>query len=127
LAHPIIEWLKREISKNPEIMKIIEEESGPYGPAIKEKGWELIKPKPREEGEEYPFFPPGIFSPYPKAFDDQGEWSRSDNAGNGGGSEERLAWGRPERERIDQLVDRVLGASSQEDKSGREKRPFYFV
>jgi hypothetical protein len=89
--------------------------------SIEEKGKEAYdtwKTGPQKVGEDYPFFPPGIFSPFPKAFEAQGDFSLKEGGGREGG-------GVPEEE-IDKLVARVLNARSQPEEDGREKRPFYF-
>lgn len=111
------------------LWEILKEQAGPYGPAIREREGELWrevrdiwKTGPHKVGEDYPFFPPGIFSPFPKAFDEQGnqgDLSEKDGGERGGG-------GVPEEE-IDRLVARVLNARSQPEEDGREGRPFYFV
>ncbi len=125
MAHPFIEWLKRVVAENPEIMKILEESAGPYGQAGKQKVWEIIKPEPKNEGDEQPILPPGIFHPYPKAWEGQGDFSLN-NSERGGVNNANMARESPGKDRIAQLASRVLGETEQEDVYGREKRPFYF-
>ncbi len=127
----LIKRLVKELEKHPVVteafQKVVEEEAGPYGPAIRERQGELWKEAqdiwkkgPQKVGEDYPFFPPGVFSPYPKAFEEQGD--QGNLSWEDGGV--RRSRDIPAEE-IDKLVARVLGARPGEG-DGRGRRPFNF-
>lgn len=122
-----IEYLAELSARYPTVTKVAtelgKEQAGLYGPAIRdmerrliEKGKEMYdtwKTNPQKVGEDYPFFPPGIFSPFPKAFDSQGDVSFQ-----GGGD--------ASKEKVYRLASGVLGEGPQEEEEGRKQRPFYF-